>query len=365
MADASCSGGTPFKRLVDHQARDVSHHQDRLVDRTGAQSHSSFRSTPQANQGQNGFGAFMEGPSALPGMSHHDHHAAGRLAAHAAALNPSQAPAFAPGQAPQFQTRPAPAVDVSNWAADFSRFSGPQQQQPRQPMQNAFQQPATQMNMNQPAQFNFQAAFAQPNTFSPLYGPTNGGFVDANAAAAQRPAAEAEFDQEMTRWMSSHGNGGGMEEVDAVMDQMARELELNEAVLANGETATEHETTATTETRLDGPSHFTDLETPEIGNLSLGSNETLAPEEVEAAKTKSEVSEAAERLLESVQHEDGEKWKNSVFLSLMRDFRDGRKDIVDNEIRETPENETDASDTDQSLDHILKAKRGPGHREIR
>lgn len=31
MADASCSGGTPFKRLVDHQARDVSHHQDRLV----------------------------------------------------------------------------------------------------------------------------------------------------------------------------------------------------------------------------------------------------------------------------------------------------------------------------------------------
>lgn len=39
MADASCSGGTPFKRLIDHQSRDVSHHQDRLVDRSGAQSH--------------------------------------------------------------------------------------------------------------------------------------------------------------------------------------------------------------------------------------------------------------------------------------------------------------------------------------
>lgn len=31
MADASCSGGTPFKQLMDHQSRDVSHHQDRLV----------------------------------------------------------------------------------------------------------------------------------------------------------------------------------------------------------------------------------------------------------------------------------------------------------------------------------------------
>ena len=40
MADASCSGGTPFKRLIDHQARDVSHHQDRLVDRAGPQGHS-------------------------------------------------------------------------------------------------------------------------------------------------------------------------------------------------------------------------------------------------------------------------------------------------------------------------------------
>lgn len=39
MADASCSGGTPFKRLIDHQARDVSHHQDRLVDRAGPQGH--------------------------------------------------------------------------------------------------------------------------------------------------------------------------------------------------------------------------------------------------------------------------------------------------------------------------------------
>lgn len=33
MEDASCSGSTPFKRLVDHQSRDLSHHQDRHVSR--------------------------------------------------------------------------------------------------------------------------------------------------------------------------------------------------------------------------------------------------------------------------------------------------------------------------------------------
>ena len=288
----------------------------------------------------------MDGPSTLPGMPHH-HHAAGRLAAHAAALDPAHAPSFAPGRTQQFQAPSPPVADVTNWAADFSRFS--QQQQP-QSVQNGFHQPPAQMQMNQQQQipqYNFQAAFGQPNAgFTPLYGPTNGGFMDANAAAAQRPAAEAEFDQEMSRWMASHGDGQGMEDVDAVMDQMARELELNEAKLAEAETATEQEAkTTTSETPLVESSHFTDLETPEIGNLTLSSDEPLVAENSEPPKVKSDVAEAAERLLESVQHEEGDKWKNSVFLQLMRDFRDGKKDIVNDDIRDTPENETPAPAT--------------------
>lgn len=47
MADASCSGPSPFKRLVDHQSRDVSHHQDRLVDRSAGQAH-GVRFSPEA-----------------------------------------------------------------------------------------------------------------------------------------------------------------------------------------------------------------------------------------------------------------------------------------------------------------------------
>lgn len=283
----------------------------------------------------------MDGPAALPGMSGMSPmHAASRLATHATALEPAHAPGFAP-QNPQFQARHAPAADVNNWAADFGRFS-----QQRQPLQNGFTQAAPQMHMAQAnpqmhmAQSNsmlaFQsAALSLPNGgFSPLYGPTNGGHMDANSAAAQRPAAEAEFDREMALWMESHGSGA--EDVSAVMEQIAREIELNEAAFNDAEAADQQATEA--EARPDG-----DLQTPDIAALSLETPAPPEPELTEAAKTKSDVSEAAERLLESVQHEEGEKWKNSVFLSLMRDFRDGRKDIVDNEIRETPESDTEAA----------------------
>ncbi|KAM5350505.1 hypothetical protein ACJ41O_007010 [Fusarium nematophilum] len=336
MGDASCSGGTPFKRLIDHQSRDVSHHQDRLVDRAGPQGHASFRSTPQPMQGPDGFGAFMDGPSTLPGIPHH--HAAGRLAAHAAVLEQGHAPAFHPAQTPQFQGQQSPAVDVSNWAADFNRFATQNQQ--RQPLQNSFPQAAPQIPLAQPTpQMNFQAAFVQPNaSFSPLYGQAN------NSAFMGPNATTADFDDEMSKWMTTNAGGGNMEQVDAMMDQMARELELNEAALAEAEAASKQETAPEPQIE-DTMVQPAALETPDIANLSL--ENTSEPVESEpadsAAKTKSDVADAAERLLESVQHEDGEKWKNSVFLSLMRDFRDGRKDIVDNEIRETPENEADAS----------------------
>ena len=45
MEDASCSGSTPFKRIVDHQSRDLSLHQDRHVSR-GAFGQSVSTSSP-------------------------------------------------------------------------------------------------------------------------------------------------------------------------------------------------------------------------------------------------------------------------------------------------------------------------------
>lgn len=262
----------------------------------------------------------MGGPANLPGVSamplQAQHQAAGRLAAHATAMQPAQPLAYAPH---------APAAVVNNWAADFNRMS---QQQRGMPMASAnYQMP---MGMANP-QLAHQASAGQPNWgFSPLYGPTNGGYVNANAAAAQRPYAESDFNREMSRWMATHGPraAGGMEDVDAIMEEMAREIERNEAQEAQeAEQATQHEI----QHEAQHEAHL-----PDMQSLSVEDTQTTAP------KTKSEVSEAAERLLESVQHEGGDKWKNSNFLALMRDFRDGRKDIVDNEIRETDDAGSDA-----------------------
>lgn len=132
-----------------------------------------------------------------------------------------------------------------------------------------------------------------------------------------------------------------MKEVDAAMEQMALELEETEAMAAAVEA-----------------SRLTDLDTPEISNLALDDEELGTKtepvfldeftdqepqrEQVHVQPPKSAVAEAAEKLLDCVKHESGEKWQNSIFLSLMRDFRDGRKDIVGDEIRSTTTGETAA-----------------------
>ncbi|PNP48210.1 hypothetical protein THARTR1_10351 [Trichoderma harzianum] len=322
MEDASCSGSTPFKRLVDHQSRDASHHQDRHVSR-GAFGQNSFRSSPlhPAQGQQDGFGAFMGSASALPGFETDP----------ATRLTPSLPFAqVAPAAAHPSFASPAPmqmqASSASSWATDFNRFTAQQ----RAPSAAHMAAPARQMS-HSPAQSSYQSSyqptFAQPN-FAAAFG-SSSMFSPPVAAAAREP----DFDQEMSRWMSTHG--GNMTEVDAAMEQMARELEENEAIAAAVEASKQ-----------------THLEEPEIGTLSLDSKEPepeLAPvmeqeqqlepelekEQADTQLPKSAVAEAAEKLLDCVKHESGEKWQNSIFLSLMRDFRDGRKDIVGDEIRET------------------------------
>lgn len=276
----------------------------------------------------------MDSPSALPmnhqaAVLHHD--PAGRLNAHAAALQP---PTFAVAPQDLSQTH-IPSPDVSNWAADFSRFAKQPNQQRRAPLQS---------HSAAPMQMNFQNAFPQQQQpgFSSFFAPAGAAYGPQQVA--QQPQGEADFDQEMKRWMAANGGGGNMEQVDAAMEQMARELELNDAALAQAKsTTTTTSQQADTETTSTETTHFSDLGVPEIGNLSLENRDAadavaeqliLTDDQAAAIKGKSAVSEAAERLLESVQHESGEKWQNSVFLSLMRDFRDGKKDIVDNEIVE-------------------------------
>lgn len=190
--------------------------------------------------------------------------------------------------------------------------------------------------MNQlPNQNMFANAFQQPNAgFAPFQGQMNGGFMGPAAFQAQHPV-DAGFDEEMSRWMAANGGGGNMKEVDAAMDQMARELEMNESVLAEAEASAMMDASAASQEQ---DAHFTDLETPEIGNLSIDTRQDPEQDaaDAQAARGRSAVAEAAEQLLDTVQHEQGLKWQNSTFLNLMRDFRDGKKDIVDGEIQHVP-----------------------------
>ncbi|KAG6011183.1 hypothetical protein E4U43_008476 [Claviceps pusilla] len=376
MAEASCSGPSPFKRLVDHQSRDVSHHQDRLVDRSADQRHSPFRSARQPGLGPDNFDAFMNAApqSTMPGVPHDP---SNRVAVHATALRQPDALMNHPLHHPHphhhhhhhrpelsQQARASPALDATNWAADFARFSAAQRL--RSSLNMAGPSPALQMNQqHQPMQMNSQSTFSQAFG-SPMYGgpaPAAAAAPTAGFVGSSHVVSEADFDEEMSHWMSAHGRAD-MTEVDAAMDQIARELQLNDASLpADAETIAASTPTVdtnanTTSRETPASARYTDLESPEIANLSLrdvsiGPPPAVAPDEEAylvdndkdndnaaaaaepAPNTKSAVSEAAKRLLDTVQHEDGEKWQNSVFLSLMRDFRDGKKDIVDNEIRDT------------------------------
>lgn len=296
---------------------------------------------------------------------------AGRVNVHAAAFNPTHS---APPMAPQNQI----AVGVSTWAQDFAQYNAARHQQQQQqvapngvaiPPGQLIQHNHLETPMSAPSLMN---TYMQPNFgLPPVYGPTNGGFHDPVLAAQHRPAREAEFNSEVNKWMAANGDttaassahAKAMEDVDAIMEQIARDLELQqqeaEAAVAENVSAPAVEESRVASSTTAGTmeqiplshtlehAHFTDLEVPEMQNLSISAPEqpvvAQAPvadtEEIvdNAPKAKSEVAQAAERLLDSLKDEDGEKWQNSTFLSLMRDFRDGRKDIVDNEVRDTEE----------------------------
>lgn len=244
--------------------------------------------------------------------------------------------------------------DTANWAADFARFSGHQIRSPPTATATVGGRPAFQ-------------PFQSITPFQPFTGGHPASSLAAPYAMSTGLSAGpgSDFDRQMSQWASIHGSsntinhaGGDMAAVDARLALVAAELEA-EAEAANYSAAAQQDQQNSRSAQSDqdiavgledveaaaaAVHHLTDLQASEIGNLSLeeasASKEQQAEEEESIAaaaaaardREKSAVSEAAERLLESVRHEDGEKWQNSTFLSLMRDFRDGRKDIVNNEI---------------------------------
>ncbi|KAK1981951.1 hypothetical protein LZ30DRAFT_749669 [Colletotrichum cereale] len=390
MSDSSCSGSTPFKNLVEHGSHDRSLHQDRFVDAPRVQQ--AFRSNgsvPSA-QAQANFGAFLGSdtsgqidlgtlptygtPITRPFQGLNTPQTLG--ADHVHRLSPGPYRSAVPrvtnaadGAAMHTPHRPNYTANSStatpDWAQDFTRFAGGAYNAGG--LASGF--PATQYRSPIPPAFAHNMIPIQSGPS--LLRPVNGNAVHNTASA------EADFDLEMDQWMAKYGDGR-MEDVDAVMEQIAQELEQQQeqhpstADQSPGidlgasvdiattsppsltlENTTEHmRSNLATETinhqvndrqsmfdtmNAAAPSNMNHLwQVPDLSQLNLHeASEPTAPEVVEHAQSQTEISEAARQILQSVQHEKGDKWKNSQFLLLMKDFRDGNKDIVNNEILET------------------------------
>ncbi|SPO02647.1 uncharacterized protein DNG_05320 [Cephalotrichum gorgonifer] len=143
---------------------------------------------------------------------------------------------------------------------------------------------------------------------------------------AEQQIGASDHGGEIGAWMGAHKPSGvAIEDVDQVLAQISAEL---------GNLATEAtpETVAQTAVEQTERAEMRDLTEPQTG-AGLSSVESEAPSAAGAGRP-SAVSDMARKILQAVDHEDGEKWRESSFLALMRDFRDGRKDVAENSIQD-------------------------------
>ncbi|KAE9581418.1 hypothetical protein CGMCC3_g2879 [Colletotrichum fructicola] len=358
MGDNSCSGSTPFKSLVDHGGQDRSLHQDRFS--TTFASQHAFRSSGSMSspQAQHDFGAFLttNAPSShsrpIPSPSiapHLVNHYDGRLSMN----NPASTsrlsntiPSVDESAARRPYHIPNAPPEATGWAQDFARFS----QNTPASSSSALIRPITQNSSLRSADFatNMMTFPSRPSFFRPVGDP--GALVENGPTSHGADAVQAEFDLEMDRWMAAHGDSR-LEDIDAIMEELARQMEQEEITAAQNDDRTlgislrgEQLMPATVdgETSVEEKDHSVQApsgtsqpnQLPDVSRLGIDDMADTTSADL-ASPGQSEISEAARQILESVQHEQGDKWKNSRFLLLMRDFRDGYKDIIDNEILET------------------------------
>lgn len=337
-------------------------------------------STP-SNSTQDAFGAFLasNGPNFQnlsipsdhagfqpPHLSSDQHHR--RLlppSFHSAVqLSPPVSSGNASAPLYQHQSSNASLRGASNWAQDFARFS--------QDVSSAGG--PTFMTPNSQHYHHWHAGFPHNMMSFPSSSLLGGTGVPATAArhgttVNTAVVTETDFDLEMDQWMAAHGDKR-IEDVDAIMEELARQMEQDidapctsqqaqnlgtSHIMASDTTLAEQQgeqakpasvavgrgayvgakaTSSSIEDRVMLTDTTRSARFDDTSRPSLDEQIKAAPIE-SSTQEQSEISEAARQILESVQHEQGDKWKNSRFLLLMKDFRDGNKDIVDNEILET------------------------------
>ncbi|EEY22110.1 conserved hypothetical protein [Verticillium alfalfae VaMs.102] len=348
MADNVCGGSTPLKALAEQGARDRSLQQDRA--RRAVPSPSNFRSNQlgMSRDPSQSYSTYLGNPNQQLSAPH-----TAEYSGHHVAVHPN---AF--GTRPQETVHSSQPPQTTNWAQDFDNF----RREMVVPSQSSMTTPPSiQHIQHHQHRQNFSPVLSNQAVIARQTPVSMSGMMPLSVYRNQHTPLEkgrdTEFDTAMRHWVTSNGDlGAGVEEqVDAVMDKLARELEdiecaegqrqSHQARSANGQddllVGISHRDALVNNAVLGslGPEldvaslHVAD-DTQNMNSMEEVSHHDRAAETPDALPIRSDVSEAARQLLQTVQHEQGDKWKQSQFLLLMKDFRDGQKDIIDNEIRQ-------------------------------
>ena len=328
MAGAGCSGTQPFKTLLNHHdhdrglasnlttkpnftpnvrlsARAGPRNIDGTTIRSVANSSQTFRGPNTSSPDHGRFKSFISSDH-LPTTPIATLTAAPTLAGNVAGTIPGGPPSFSTLQYPtprQIDDRGRQEV----WAQEFLRQSS------RSPANAAIRpdyKPSLTPANNRPIQ-GFQPGLVN-GTYHNLQPPYMG---RSDHLAEPGLVSQTGHAAEVTEWIGAHRPSGvALEDVDRVLSQISGELEELDV-----EAAPENELPSTV---MQG-----ERRTPP-DPTEFGSADTESELSRRRAGQTTTVSHLASKILQAVDHEDGEKWKDSSFLELMRDFRDGRKDVA-------------------------------------
>ncbi|KAJ5179677.1 peroxin-20 [Penicillium capsulatum] len=301
MADGLCGPSNALQDAQKHASADRSLQQDRLTSRQPQAQ--GFRSqNPRDGMLDPEFAAFeanLAGP-ALPDLQHPAHHG------------------------PPIQHAPVPRPNVNNeWASDFQNLHiaghPPQPHLHAQPAAAAqsgweseflMHQRAAPMHPGQPQQFANRGIQPTIGRGYPMYNAPMGGHQVPQQMHVEQHASREQFDESA---------------FEAAFEQARADLEFQNAQAEPEDEEPRHETRQTEP--LD-PVH----EQIRIGSDNIPHVEEDAPRQANEGDL---LAQTAGQLLESVQHDQSDKFQQSTFFALMRQLRDREVEVDGEEFRET------------------------------
>jgi len=365
MADALCGPSNPLQQFKQQTSLDRTLQQDRLTSRPSPAQ--GFRSRdPNAGLLDPEFEAFQAGlpaPNLPQYQPIHPQQQQG-FAGPSQQQAPSWAADFermqiASPQAPFQQQQHHGVPQTANWAQGFQQHiaqNAPRAQQTSSPSPLAFQQRARYGGYN-----GFQSNFAQQQ---PSFAPNvRQGKGKEPAMQFDDAAFDAAFDQAKVDMMADNSVAWDEAEEITVEEHEAREAAVDRLSEMIGVEELRKQTMAD---QLSGPADMVTEEQMRIDeNMRDMVGEAPIEEQTQEQKQREEddaLAATAQELLEKVEHNKSDKFRNSQFLSLMRKLRDREVKVEGDKMVETVSTATTITNTtitSSALAPLLKPTLSP------